>query len=219
MRGTALIIASGCGLVLLLGGACGDPAPAPEPPDAPAGPIHSPSPEPPAPSTAPPDPEPAPPLSGFPGDPAYADSFAELHAMRLAALQRLHGTDRPPHALGLTPYADTVAVGLAEPYRLTSPGFELVSDVPPGEMRVYMSKEDPFDFTFASLPKRSPDALERDAYEKLRNGKELVRIRDGLKIRVLGAVRVEGPCLRCHNVPAGTLYGAFSYTFHETPDD
>lgn len=76
------------------------------------------------------------------------------------------------------------------------------------------------------LRTRPITSLESRAITELRAGKDLVQEADLLKtqpilakspveipvIRVIGAMRATAGCAKCHEVPQGTLLGAFSYT-------
>ena len=65
----------------------------------------------------------------------------------------------------------------------------------------------------AEYPTRPPDAFERSALAKLRNGETLVTGETGDSLRLLGAIRNIDACADCHDGGAGSLLGAFSYEF------
>jgi hypothetical protein len=60
---------------------------------------------------------------------------------------------------------------------------------------------------------RDLDDFERSALAKLRDGEDLQVKESPDQIRVLGAIRARQECAKCHDKPAGTLLGAFSYVF------
>src|SRR5262249_368563 len=77
---------------------------------------------------------------------------------------------------------------------------------------VYVSEKLPDMNKLKETPTRQLDYFELAGLEKLHKGEELfVRGKEDT-IRMLGAVRAAGKCLKCHDVPDGTLLGAFSYT-------
>ena len=58
---------------------------------------------------------------------------------------------------------------------------------------------------------RELDEFEQSALEELQTEKNLVIADSGSLIRMLGSLRAGESCMQCHNVPRGTLLGAFSY--------
>lgn len=151
--------------------------------------------------------------------PAFAESFEALHRVRTTAFEALHAWPERASARHLLPFADTVDDTNGEPWRLVYPGFALLGGFGQGPHCVYLSEDDPYDFAFASLPRREPDAFEREAAEALLEGGALVMQRPGGEVRMLGALRCTAACVRCHDGPPGALLGAFSYTFREMADD
>ena len=67
--------------------------------------------------------------------------------------------------------------------------------------------------------RRALDAFERSRLPNLRAGEDLAIDRsDSNRIRMLGAIRAAKNCAECHQVPEGSLLGAFSYELQrQTP--
>jgi hypothetical protein len=63
-----------------------------------------------------------------------------------------------------------------------------------------------------SVQCRPLDAFEQNGLSELRAGRDLVVDRsDPARLRVLGSLRATGTCVNCHQEPAGSLLGAFTY--------
>jgi hypothetical protein len=60
-------------------------------------------------------------------------------------------------------------------------------------------------------PTRPLDDFEAERLPKLRAGEELSTAQGPRRVRMLGAIRAQADCLRCHGVNQGDLLGAFSY--------
>jgi hypothetical protein len=80
------------------------------------------------------------------------------------------------------------------------------------EPRVYISEELPRMDKLRGAPTRPLDAFERQALRTIEDGDDLVAVRDGPVVRMLGAIRSTKQCLTCHGGERGDLLGAFSYT-------
>ena len=88
---------------------------------------------------------------------------------------------------------------------------ELVGLLKYDEPEVYLSADLPRMDELSQAPARPPDAFEREALVKLRDGEDLV-VQEALRqMRMLGSIRAAYQCLRCHDVRRGELLGAFSY--------
>jgi hypothetical protein len=59
--------------------------------------------------------------------------------------------------------------------------------------------------------------FETAALAKLFEGEEIQTISTPNRIEMLGAVRASKQCMQCHEVPRGTLLGAFSYELRRDP--
>jgi len=99
---------------------------------------------------------------------------------------------------------------LAE-WRITR--LELVSLLKYDTPRVYLTEALPNMETLSGedVPTRELVRFERRALELLENGNDLVIEERPHDIRMLGSLRAVKDCRRCHEVPADSLLGAFSY--------
>ncbi|MGC3971277.1 MAG: hypothetical protein QM775_29225 [Pirellulales bacterium] len=61
------------------------------------------------------------------------------------------------------------------------------------------------------------NTFEKSALAKLAAGEELESLATPNHITMLGAVRAAKACTQCHDVPHGTLLGAFSYDLRRNP--
>lgn len=91
---------------------------------------------------------------------------------------------------------------------------EMIGWMLAGEPVAYLPKVDARGEAVAAT--RKLDAFELVALEVLREGQDLfVREKDGI-VRMLGAVRADATCAKCHaDTKTGDLLGAFSYTLRE----
>jgi hypothetical protein len=96
---------------------------------------------------------------------------------------------------------------------------ELVSLLKHETPRVYLSDHLPRmeELSSANAPTRALDDFETAALKLLREGEELRTSSTPNRIEMLGAVRAGNQCLTCHEVPRGTLLGAFSYELRRDP--
>lgn len=60
---------------------------------------------------------------------------------------------------------------------------------------------------------RALDRFEFDAVAKLRQGQRLITERPSGHVRMVGGIYATEKCTSCHEVPEGTLLGAFTYRF------
>lgn len=91
---------------------------------------------------------------------------------------------------------------------------ELVSLLKHETSVAYVSKNLPRMDELAKAVTRPLDAVELSALAQLRLGRDVVSDNDLNTIRMLGSIRAEKSCLRCHNVRRGKLLGAFTYELH-----
>ena len=92
---------------------------------------------------------------------------------------------------------------------------ELVSLLKTARPKVYVSDNLPRMDELAGSERRSLDGFETIALRELHDGKTLVIRRQGDRMRMMGALRSARQCSLCHEVPRGTLLGAFSYCFRD----
>ena len=92
---------------------------------------------------------------------------------------------------------------------------ELVSLLRSVEPGVYVSKDLPRMDRLSEVKRRPLDGFETVALRELRNGEPLVIRSQGGQVKMMGAVRAVKQCSLCHEVPRGTLLGAFSYGFRD----
>ena len=62
-----------------------------------------------------------------------------------------------------------------------------------------------------NVPVRPLSEFEVGAVKSMRNGEELIVRGGSAHLRMVGALRAGYQCLECHQVPRGTLLGAFTY--------
>jgi hypothetical protein len=94
---------------------------------------------------------------------------------------------------------------------------ELVSLLKHKEPVAYVSAHLPRMDELRKAPTRPLDGFEMTGLKSLRDGETLVSDASVNRIYLLGAVRAATMCLDCHQVPRGTLLGAFSYELWRTP--
>ncbi|MEE3365895.1 MAG: hypothetical protein VX304_09630 [Planctomycetota bacterium] len=92
---------------------------------------------------------------------------------------------------------------------------ELVSLLKTAKPTVYLSENLPRMDELAGSERRSLDGFETIALRELHDGKTLVIRSQGERMRMMGALRSARQCSLCHEVPRGTLLGAFSYCFRD----
>ncbi len=92
---------------------------------------------------------------------------------------------------------------------------ELVSLLKSAEPGVYVSENLPRMDQLSEARRRPLDGFETIALRELRNGESLVVRSQGERVKMMGALRAAKQCAVCHEVPRGTLLGAFSYCFRD----
>lgn len=96
---------------------------------------------------------------------------------------------------------------------------QLVSLLKHETPRVYESRELPNMEKLAAVPTRVLTDFEQAALPQLVTERDVV-VEDGPhRIHMLGSLRASKACQQCHEVPMGTLLGAFSYVFSRVPDE
>ncbi len=88
---------------------------------------------------------------------------------------------------------------------------ELVSLLKHKEPRVYVSAELPRMDKLKQVPTRELSEFEQQALTKLWYDEDVVVAEQPDQILMLGALRAQETCLKCHSVKAAQLLGAFSY--------
>lgn len=94
---------------------------------------------------------------------------------------------------------------------------ELVSLLKHATPRVYLSDHLPRMEELSSARTRALNDFETRALEALRGGEELLTSATPNRIEMLGALRASKQCMQCHQVPHGTLLGAFTYDLRREP--
>jgi len=128
-----------------------------------------------------------------------------------------HVTGFRPHAVGdlasHTRRFKTSVAGQGSSWQLER--IELVSLLKSAEPGVYVSENLPRMDELAGAGRRSLDGFETIALRELQNGESLVIRSQGERVKMMGALRAAKQCSLCHEVPRGTLLGAFSYCFRD----
>lgn len=124
-----------------------------------------------------------------------------------------------PHAFRSskrTSFENSIAASLKGPtWTLTR--LQLVSLLRFAEPRVYETNEFPDMARLVHVPTRPLTPFESDALARLQEGEEVVYDEDRHHLRMAGSLLALESCCRCHDVPRGTLLGAFSYVFSRSP--
>ncbi len=94
---------------------------------------------------------------------------------------------------------------------------ELVGLLMHDEPVVYVSDELPRMDGLRQAPTRPLNAFEAAGLKRLQAGEDLFVRRTHEGVRMLGAVRSLGQCLKCHGGRRGDLLGAFAYTLQPVP--
>ncbi len=94
---------------------------------------------------------------------------------------------------------------------------ELVSLLKHDAPRVYLSEHLPRMEDLSSAKTRALDDFETQALEALRQGEDLRTSATPNRIAMVGALRATAHCSQCHQVPHGTLLGAFTYDLRREP--
>lgn len=94
---------------------------------------------------------------------------------------------------------------------------ELTSLLKHDTPRVYVSENLPRMEDLSSTKTRELSKFESESLAKLRAGEEVVVEATANRIEMFGALRAGKDCRQCHEVPFGTLLGAFSYDLRRDP--
>jgi hypothetical protein len=94
---------------------------------------------------------------------------------------------------------------------------ELTSLLKHPSPRVYLSDHLPRMDELSSERTRELSKFEADSLAKLHAGEELLVSASANRIEMFGALRAAKSCTQCHQVPQGTLLGAFSYDLRRDP--
>ncbi|QDT70224.1 hypothetical protein MalM25_31700 [Planctomycetes bacterium MalM25] len=125
------------------------------------------------------------------------------------------------HGLGDVPY-DEWKRNSDSGGRWTLRRLELIGLLKHDDPTVYVLDELPNMEALDGVPTRGPNSFESAALERLRGQEDLV-IEEGAEggkrhVGMVGALRAGKSCAACHEVPYGTLLGAFSYDLTRDPD-
>jgi hypothetical protein len=123
----------------------------------------------------------------------------------------------PPAALGPAATTAKASSGPVERHSWKVVRMELVSLIKFETPRVYVSKNMPRMEDLANVETRPLSTFEVAALEKLVDGDDFGVEAGPNRIEMLGSLRVSNFCLQCHDVPRGTLFGAFSYELRRDP--
>lgn len=118
------------------------------------------------------------------------------------------------HVAGFTPHRLDQELEMAWPWEVAT--VDLVG-LDHAEPVVFESPNLPNMAELAALPTRPLDRFEAVALAALRDGDDLMAVRDGEVVRMLGGVRAGSKCLACHQGERGRLLGAFTYTLRRIP--
>jgi hypothetical protein len=94
---------------------------------------------------------------------------------------------------------------------------ELVSLLKHETPAVYLSEHLPRMDELSETKTRRLTAYEMQAIESFRAGEQLMAQTTGNVIEMVGAIRAAKQCMACHEVPRGTLLGAFTYQLQRHP--
>ncbi len=129
------------------------------------------------------------------------------HEYKRPNLSRVVGFQ--PHAFGSRPEPPATSSDSRTPWRIDA--LSLVSLLKHRPAAVYVSENLPNMNELAGVPTRPLDEFEAGAIGELSDGEELIVRGNSAHIRMVGSIRAAYQCLECHQVPRGTLLGAFSY--------
>ena len=97
-------------------------------------------------------------------------------------------------------------------WRVTT--LQLVSLLKHDSPRVYVSDHLPNMKELTDVPTRELTQFEQWALPQIRQDDDLIVEESSNRILMLGSLRADVSCLRCHSVRRGELLGAFSYILH-----
>jgi hypothetical protein len=123
--------------------------------------------------------------------------------------------DRPPPQRAAS--SGKRPAGAAQTKRWKVVRMELVSLLKFETPRVYDSTNLPRMEDLANTPTRPLSKFEETALLKLKEGNDFDTAAGPNRIEMLGSLRVSKFCLQCHDLPRGTLLGAFSYELRCEP--
>lgn len=116
-----------------------------------------------------------------------------------------------PHGFASKPEAPQLRGDVNVRWQMDS--LQLVSLLKHRSGAVYLTSHLPNMAELANVPTRPLDQFEATALQGLKQGEEVIVVGNDSKLRMIGAVRASFQCLECHQVPRGTLLGAFTYQF------
>lgn len=161
------------------------------------------------------------PLAGAPIERSMSRSEAELETLHLSAAVNFVNPDgfgyfrSTDYVVGFEPHAfreeQAYHPGLLNREQWQVDRVELVSLLLHVEPAIYVSENLPRMQDVRNLPLRPLDDFERDALARLVAGEDLVVGTAEHAGQMLGSLRAAQRCAECHEVPRGTLLGAFSY--------
>lgn len=142
------------------------------------------------------------------------------HPRTLGYIEWNYETKRPdldqvvgfvPHGFASTPEAPELSGDVNVRWKMDS--LQLVSLLKHRPGAVYLTSHLPNMAELTKVPTRSLDQFEETALQGLKQGEEVIVVGNDSKLRMIGAVRASFQCMECHQVPRGTLLGAFTYQF------
>ncbi len=114
------------------------------------------------------------------------------------------------HVAGFQPHRVSGVPEVPRRWRVRT--LDLVGLLLHDEPRVYVSEKLPRMDELRGAPTRPLDPFEAQALKAILGGDDLVVVRDGDVVRMLGSIRSTRQCIACHAGERGDLLGAFSYT-------
>ncbi len=122
---------------------------------------------------------------------------------------REHSVGFQAHHVSKMPWTRQLAKGQTRNWAISQ--LQLVSLLKHKLPRVYVSENLPDLNDLADVQTRELSSFERAALPPLERDQDLVIDDMPTRIQMLGALRASQSCLQCHQVPTGSLLGAFSY--------
>jgi hypothetical protein len=164
--------------------------------------------------------------------PVVLPSLERLHQLNASGLETFLQLERfgyfqdREHVAGFRPHAFEVPVGFERSQFSHPPEtsehwavrrLELVSLLLHDTLGVYESDALPNMAELKDSPTRALNDFEASAIPQLLEKQEIVARATTNRIEMVGAIRASKQCTECHDVPRGTLLGAFSYTLVRDP--